>query len=100
MFGKAMLTTVASMNAIAQPSDAIASTVRCVGPRLRMEPLGHRRISLQRLADRTAAQLAHAGEHLPLHDSDLPDGRRDREVGVDARRYRRVDPADRHRPHD
>src|SRR5882757_126336 len=98
MFGNAMLTTVASMNAIAQPSDAIASTVRCEGPRLRTKAFRPLRVGVERLTNGTPPQLAHAGEHLPLHQSDLVNGGGDREVGVRLRRDRAVDAAVRHSP--
>ncbi len=44
MFGKAMLTIVASTKATAAPSEAIASTVRAEGPR-RIDQIPNRPVS-------------------------------------------------------
>src|SRR3954454_3989146 len=127
MSGKAMLTIVASMNAMTPPSDAIASTTRGSGPRRRWvgatttvgAPAGsavviamrpgsfldrQTRCQLgvggQRLGGHVPADVTRAADGVPRQEADSLDVQRDDRVGVQPGGRDRVDAADGDGPHD
>src|SRR5437763_16419955 len=100
MLGNAMLTIVASTNATAAPSEAMANTFRGEGRSRRItltgpmagsadnplarEPLRQVRVRGQRLARGDSAKLANAGQCSPFHQPHALHAGGDYHVGMQA----------------